>query len=216
MSGIIGSSVSRVTRRRRLRRTALPAFRETQITNRVASAASHLQNRIETPGPGTCVPPAKSRSKLCFPVRTDCRNRAVPNGLFFVHRIRYGETVASFTTPTCENFLTACVGHPGPKSVLADSPLVVGLIRPFHELCLIGMKLVRGLVLRNSRANGSGSIQPLALITREDGLPCKYRTDRVLAHRTRVNRFYRKAASEILRARVAGQRIFWRYRLAFF
>ena len=60
-------------------------------------------------------------------------------------RVRYGKAVTAFTTTAGQHLLTACVGHSGPKTVFADSPLIVGLIRPFHYLCLIGMKLVRYL-----------------------------------------------------------------------
>lgn len=60
-----------------------------------------------------------------------------------MYRVRYGKTVATFSTTTCQYLLATCVGHPGPETVFADSPLVMGLIRPFHDLCLIGMKLVR-------------------------------------------------------------------------
>jgi hypothetical protein len=62
-----------------------------------------------------------------------------------VDRVRYSKAVTTFSTTVGQHLLAACVGHAGTKTVFADSPLVVGLIRPFHYLCLIGMKLVRYL-----------------------------------------------------------------------
>ncbi len=45
-----------------------------------------------------------------------------------------GEPLASFATPACEHAPSAFRRHARLKTVIAFSPAVVWLVRPFHEL----------------------------------------------------------------------------------
>jgi hypothetical protein len=91
-------------------------------------------------------------------VSTARRNCVVPKELLFKYLVRYGKTITTFAAAAGEHLLTAGVGHPGTKTVFPDSALVVGLVRPFHELCLIGMKLVRERVRKIAGPNGQRTV----------------------------------------------------------